>query len=187
MRVQDPLKYAEVLLSLVRPSDGLTQERIHALFGDSEIDIPFPAPVPVHVTYQTAFVNDHGQLEFRGDLYGHDQALLALMKGPERKVVDIPIQRRDNMTRRQLLAMPTTAGARTAWAPMRGGATPSHDYSAIRSRSRPRSSASPWCNPGSNSTGTNFGLRLPRICQRMYLQRNFLIAVLWTLRNSKLP
>jgi L,D-transpeptidase YcbB len=106
MRVQDPLKYAEVLLSLVRPGEGLTQERIHALYGDNEVEIRFPAPLPVHVTYQTAFVSNRGQLEFRGDLYGHDQALLALMKGPERKVADIPIQRRDNMTRRQLLAMP---------------------------------------------------------------------------------
>ena len=109
MRVQDPLKYAEVLLSLVRPADGFTQDRIHALFGDNEVEIPFPALLPVHVTYQTAFVDDRGQLEFREDVYGHDEALLAMMKGAERRVADIPIERRENMARRQLLAMPDNA------------------------------------------------------------------------------
>jgi murein L,D-transpeptidase YcbB/YkuD len=109
MRVQDPLKYAEVLLSLVRPADGFSQDRIHALFGDSEVEIPFPALLPVHVTYQTAFVDDRGQLEFREDVYGHDEALLAIMKGAERKLADIPIERKENVARRQLLAMPDNA------------------------------------------------------------------------------
>jgi len=109
MRVQDPLKYAEVLLSLVRPADGFTQDRIHALFGDNEVEIPFPALLPVHVTYQTAFVDDRGQLEFREDVYGHDEALLAIMKGAERKLADIPIERKENVARRQLLAMPDNA------------------------------------------------------------------------------
>jgi len=106
MRVQDPLKYAEVLLSIVRPNDGLTQERLYGLFGNSEVNIPFPAVLPVHVTYQTAFVDERGQLELREDVYGHDQALLAVMKGAERRVADIPVDRRDNEARRQLLAMP---------------------------------------------------------------------------------
>jgi L,D-transpeptidase YcbB len=106
MRVQDPLKYAEVLLSLVRPAGGYSQDRIRAMFSSNEIDIPFPTFMPVHVTYQTAFVNDHGQLELREDVYHHDQALFAVAKGPERKVADIPIDRKDNMMRRQLLAIP---------------------------------------------------------------------------------
>jgi L,D-transpeptidase YcbB len=109
MRVQDPLKYAEVLLSLVRPNEGLTQERIHALFGDREVEISFPSLLPVHVTYQTAFVDERGQLELREDIYGHDEALLAVMKGAERKVADIPVERRENSVRRELLAMPDNA------------------------------------------------------------------------------
>jgi L,D-transpeptidase YcbB len=106
MRVQDPLKYAEVLLSLVRPNDGLTQERIHSLFSDREVDISFPTLLPVHVTYQTAFVDDRGQLELREDIYGHDEALLAVMRGAERRVADIPVDRRESPMRRELLAMP---------------------------------------------------------------------------------
>jgi len=106
MRVQDPVKYAEVLLSIVRPGEGYTQERIRKMFGDSEADIPFPKYLPVHLTYQTAFVDEEGNLEFREDIYGRDKALLAILKSDERKVADIPIERRDNTIRREVLAIP---------------------------------------------------------------------------------
>jgi murein L,D-transpeptidase YcbB/YkuD len=105
MRVQDPVKYAEVLLSMVRPGEGYTQERIRRMFGAHEADIPFPTLIPVHLTYQTALVDDQGKVEFREDIYGRDQALLAVLNGAERKVADVPIQHKDNMTRRQILAL----------------------------------------------------------------------------------
>ena len=41
MRVQDPVKYAEVLLGLVRPREGYTQDRIRRMFGNSEVDLRF--------------------------------------------------------------------------------------------------------------------------------------------------
>ena len=106
MRVQDPVKYAEVLLSMVRPGEGYTQDRIRRMFGAYETDIPFPTLIAVHLTYQTAFVDDQGKLEFREDIYGRDLALLAILNGAERKVADIPIQRKDSTMRRQLLAIP---------------------------------------------------------------------------------
>jgi murein L,D-transpeptidase YcbB/YkuD len=100
MRVQDPVKYAEVLLSIVRPGEGYTQDRIHRMYGAYQSDIQFPTFIPVHLTYQTAFVDDQGKLEFREDIYGRDRALLAILNGAERKVADLPIQH--NVTRRQL-------------------------------------------------------------------------------------
>jgi murein L,D-transpeptidase YcbB/YkuD len=106
MRVQDPVKYAEVLLSIVRPGEGYTQDRIRRMFGAYEADIQFPSVIPVHLTYQTAFVDAQGKLEFREDIYGRDRALLAILNGTERKVADIPTQRRESTMRRQLLAMP---------------------------------------------------------------------------------
>jgi L,D-transpeptidase YcbB len=109
MRVQDPVKYAEVLLSIVRPGEGYTQDRIRRMFGYNEADIQFPTLIPVHLTYQTAFVDDDGKLKFREDIYGRDQALLAILKGSERKLADIPIQHKDSTIRRQLLAYPDTA------------------------------------------------------------------------------
>ena len=35
---------------------------IRSMYGRSEIDIRFPTPIPVHITYQTAFVDEHGKL-----------------------------------------------------------------------------------------------------------------------------
>jgi L,D-transpeptidase YcbB len=106
MRVQNPVKYADVLLSLVRPGEGYTEDRIRRMFGYSEADVQFPTFIPVHLTYQTAFVDDEGKLEFREDIYGRDQALLAILKGNERKLADIPIQRKDSTIHRQLMAIP---------------------------------------------------------------------------------
>jgi len=109
MRVEDPLKYAEVLLSLARPGEGYTQERIRKMYGNNETDIRFPAFIPVHLTYQTAFVDDDGKLQFREDVYGRDKALLDILKSDQRKVADVPIERKDNVIRRELLAMPEQA------------------------------------------------------------------------------
>ena len=106
MRVQDPVKYAEVLLSIVRPGEGYTQERIRKMFTQGEQDIQFPHYMPVHLTYQTAFVGEEGNLQFRDDVYGRDKALLAILKGPELKVADIPVEHRVDSVRREALALP---------------------------------------------------------------------------------
>lgn len=92
MRVQDPIKYGEVLLSLAMPGEGYTQERLRRMFSGSEININFARPIPVHLTYQTAFVDDNGKLQIRGDVYGRDARMLAVLNN-ERRVADIPIER----------------------------------------------------------------------------------------------
>jgi L,D-transpeptidase YcbB len=106
MRVQDPVKYAEVLLNIVRPGEGYTQDRIRRMFGQGEQDIQFPKFLPVHLTYQTAFVDEAGNLQFREDVYGRDKALLTILKSDERRVADIPVDHRENYVRREALAMP---------------------------------------------------------------------------------
>jgi L,D-transpeptidase YcbB len=96
MRVQDPVKYAEVLLSIVRPGEGYSQERIRKMIASmGEQDIQFPHYLPVHITYQTAFVDDEGLLEFRADMYGRDRVLIALLHGEDRKIVESPVDRRE--------------------------------------------------------------------------------------------
>ena len=93
MRVQDPLKYGEVLLSLALPNESYTAERLRKMFGGSEININFPKTIPVHLTYQTAFVDDAGKLVVRDDVYGRDARVLAALKGDARRVADIPMDR----------------------------------------------------------------------------------------------
>jgi len=92
MRVQDPDKYAEVLLSITNPGEGYTVDRIHKMYGTGEIDIHMKTPIPVHVTYQTAFVDADGKLQLRDDIYGRDAKYFAIMKSEEHKVADIAIE-----------------------------------------------------------------------------------------------
>jgi L,D-transpeptidase YcbB len=94
MRVQDPLKYGEVLLSLARPTEGYTVERLRKMFGPEERDITFPTPIPVHITYQTAFVDESGKLVIRDDIYHRDAKTLAVLKGEDRQIADVPMDRR---------------------------------------------------------------------------------------------
>jgi murein L,D-transpeptidase YcbB/YkuD len=97
MRVQDPLVYGEKLLSLVLPDEHYTTARLEKMFGGSEININFPESkfIPVHLTYQTAFVDQDGKLQLREDVYGRDRTMIGILKG-ERKVADIPIERPPN-------------------------------------------------------------------------------------------
>jgi murein L,D-transpeptidase YcbB/YkuD len=93
MRVQDPLKYAEVLLSFAAPRGNYTVESLKRMFGGEERQIDLQHHIPVHITYQTAFVDDAGRLQFRDDVYGLDKATLAQLRGPERAVADVAIER----------------------------------------------------------------------------------------------
>ena len=84
MIVEDAEQYAQVLLSIARPEGGFTVESIRGLYGDSEQIIPFQHLIPVHVTYQTAFTDDSGQLQIRPDIYGYDRDMIALLRGDQR-------------------------------------------------------------------------------------------------------
>ncbi len=96
MRVENPLMYGEKLLSLAMPKENYTAARLEKMFGGSEININFPKHIWVHLTYQTAFVDDAGKLQLRDDVYGRDQRMIAILKGSERKVADLAIERAPN-------------------------------------------------------------------------------------------
>ena len=104
MRVQNPEKYAELLLSLSQPEEGITTRRISAMYGDEERTINLKRPIPVHVTYQTAVVDDAGHLKTRDDIYGLDAAILKLMRGNERLNADIPIARNYESSSKPVMA-----------------------------------------------------------------------------------
>jgi murein L,D-transpeptidase YcbB/YkuD len=80
MRVQYPDQYAATLLTIALPDQKWTPERIRGMYGTSEVDLKFPTPIPVNITYQTAFVDDAGKLQIRKDVYGRDAAMISLMK-----------------------------------------------------------------------------------------------------------
>lgn len=80
MRVQNPDQYASVLLNITMPNEKYTPERVRGMYGKSEIDLKFPTPIPVNITYQTAFVDDAGKLQFRKDVYGRDATMINILK-----------------------------------------------------------------------------------------------------------
>jgi murein L,D-transpeptidase YcbB/YkuD len=112
MRVEHPLTYGEKLLSLVLPNEHYTEARLEKLFGGSEININFPESkfIPVHLTYQTAFVDADGKLQLREDVYGRDARMFAQLKGSERKVADIAIERPANTSSKPVRVAPGTYG-----------------------------------------------------------------------------
>ncbi|MCX7311612.1 MAG: L,D-transpeptidase family protein [Alphaproteobacteria bacterium] len=93
MRVQDPMKYAEVLLSYAAPKGNYTAESVKRMLSGEEKQIDFVNQIPVHITYQTAFVDEAGKLQFRDDVYGLDAKLISILKGSERQMADVVIER----------------------------------------------------------------------------------------------
>jgi murein L,D-transpeptidase YcbB/YkuD len=91
MRVQNPDQYASTLLNIVMPNASYTPEKIRGMYGHSEIDLKFPTPVPVNITYQTAFVDDAGKLQIRKDVYGRDATMLSLLKGGRSKDLEMMV------------------------------------------------------------------------------------------------
>ncbi len=91
MRVQNPDQYAANLLSIAMPKEGYTPEKIKAMYGRNEININFPTPIPVNITYQTAFVDSAGKLEFRKDIYGRDAKVISMLKGGEGRDMEMAV------------------------------------------------------------------------------------------------
>jgi murein L,D-transpeptidase YcbB/YkuD len=110
MRVEDPAKYAEVITSLAMPATPYSAEKIKSMFGHSEIDLRFTTPIWVHITYQTAFVDDAGKLQIRDDLYGRDQRLLAAYRGEDRRVAETPVERSQPNYSRPSVRLPSGVG-----------------------------------------------------------------------------
>jgi murein L,D-transpeptidase YcbB/YkuD len=96
MRVQDPAKYAEVLLNIARPHEHWTAEKIKSMFGSVEQDIQLqPSQVWVHLTYQTAFMDSVGKLQIRPDVYNLDSRTLAAIKSERGMIGPAPDRKRE--------------------------------------------------------------------------------------------
>jgi L,D-transpeptidase YcbB len=81
MRVQDAPKYAEVLSRLARAEEQWTAEQVRSMYGSTEHEIQLqPVPIWIHLTYQTAFVDDAGTLQTRRDVYNLDGRTLAAIR-----------------------------------------------------------------------------------------------------------
>lgn len=79
IRLEEPEKMANYLL---RNQPEWSPERIsEAMNSGEEKFVRLKDPVPVIITYYTAWVDETGRLNFREDIYGHDKKLAAKMFG----------------------------------------------------------------------------------------------------------
>jgi murein L,D-transpeptidase YcbB/YkuD len=76
VRVDQPFRLAEAVLG---SSSGWSEARVRSLVGGSERTIPLAAPLPVHIEYFTAFVDETGALQMREDIYGYSAKVRAAL------------------------------------------------------------------------------------------------------------
>jgi len=79
MRVQNPGRLAELLLA---EDKGWPVEQVRGLLAQGyNNEVTLQRQIPVHVTYFTAVAGEDGQVSYFGDLYGHDNRVLAALGG----------------------------------------------------------------------------------------------------------
>ena len=147
MRVQNPDQYAATLLNITMPNEHYTPEKIRSMYGHSEIDLKFPTPIPVNITYQTAFVDDAGKLQIRKDVYGRDATMLALLRNSRQGS-----GKRGGAFAAELFPSGRQSAGRVSFAS-------DNSYSgAVVLRAAVRRSADAPCASGPASAGSNAGL-----------------------------
>ncbi len=68
VRVDQPFKLAEMVLG---PQNGWSEARVRKMIGGKERTVDLPAPLPIHLQYFTAVVDERGELKLYDDIYGH--------------------------------------------------------------------------------------------------------------------
>ena len=89
MRVEDPTKFGEIMLHLAMNGRTPNSRQLYAMFGHDEHTFKLTNRPMVHLTYQTAFVDDAGKLHVRDDIYGFDARIHAIMHSDERRIADV--------------------------------------------------------------------------------------------------
>ncbi|MFV0438891.1 MAG: murein L,D-transpeptidase [Desulfopila sp.] len=77
IRVSDPLELAIFILD--GQAGDWTRDKVMAVYNrDTRKTIGLSSPIPVHITYQTTWVNSDGSIHFNNDIYSRDEQLLSI-------------------------------------------------------------------------------------------------------------
>jgi L,D-transpeptidase YcbB len=76
VRVDDPFRFAETVLGR---GNGWSEQRVKKLIGGKERYVHLPKPLPIHLEYFTAFVDEAGHLQLRDDIYGYSHKVKAAL------------------------------------------------------------------------------------------------------------
>jgi len=90
MRVEDPTMFGQVMLHLAMAGPTPDSRQLYSMFGHDEKIFKLQRQPRVHLTYQTAFVDDAGKLEVRDDIYGMDARIHSILHSDERKIAEVP-------------------------------------------------------------------------------------------------
>jgi murein L,D-transpeptidase YcbB/YkuD len=81
IRLEQPAEFARYLL---KDQKGWNDEKIReAMSGDKPVKVDLEATFPVYIVYRTVWVNEDGTVNFRNDIYGHDQRHLSRLASAE--------------------------------------------------------------------------------------------------------
>jgi L,D-transpeptidase YcbB len=78
VRVRDPLRLAALLFE---PQEADPRGFVDAVLStERERTVRLRTPVPIHLTYRTAWIDATGALQLRGDVYGRDALVLRALR-----------------------------------------------------------------------------------------------------------
>ncbi len=78
VRLQDPVAFAHLLLGHQSADPVGLFSRLRAM--GSERWVTLERPIPVYVTYRTAWVDEDGTWQFRGDIYRRDEQVVSALR-----------------------------------------------------------------------------------------------------------
>ncbi len=88
IRIHEPMKLA---LYLLRSDPEWSEEAIRVVVaGGEQTIVSLPEPLPVHILYWTAVVQEDGKVVFRSDIYGRDEELARALFTPRPKTPEAP-------------------------------------------------------------------------------------------------
>ena len=87
IRASQPLELA--LFALAEESEGWSMEKINEIVAQGERKvINISSPLPVHITYQTAWIDKSGTINYSYDVYGRDRKLAEILFASKDKTAD---------------------------------------------------------------------------------------------------
>lgn len=86
IRVENPFDVAETILRLTGTTSWDRPKLDAALQTGERTIVRLKQPIPIHITYVTAFVEDDGTVDFRSDIYGRDRKLATAMRASRVKL-----------------------------------------------------------------------------------------------------
>ena len=89
IRLGNPLALA--LFALEDHGKGWSSEQIQSTFDSGKrVVVRLTPPLPIHITYQTSWVDKDGEIHFNRDIYSRDEKLFkALLSGNDKIVMNI--------------------------------------------------------------------------------------------------